>query len=253
MPLLIIFLTLFTYLKLQSFKIKDVIRPTQDNCPEDARYLKLQVQRGSQTQRDWFTQWKLMQLKWMLVAWRQELSMLIPKDTLWLVLTHCTNLIRSFHWVLSLSLTLPPPSFFWRHHLQLLESVSLRNLLKTQLLVLMWCILCMKQITYLSTYCMNSVWLQNMSGSAGKESACNAGDLSLIPVLGRSPGEGKGYPLQYSGLENSMDFIVHGVAKSRTWLSDFHFLSFHKTRTNKQIYFNCFFLILRWYPMTLIR
>ena len=60
-------------------------------------------------------------------------------------------------------------------------------------------------------------------GSAGKESACNAGDLGLIPGLGRSPGEGKGYPLQYSGLENSMDCIVHGVAKSRTLLSDFHF------------------------------
>ena len=42
-------------------------------------------------------------------------------------------------------------------------------------------------------------------GSAGKESACNVGDLGLIPGLGRSPGEGKGYPLQYSGLENSMD------------------------------------------------
>ena len=53
-------------------------------------------------------------------------------------------------------------------------------------------------------------------GSAGKESACNAGDLSSIPGLGRSPGEGKGSPLQYSGLENSMDCIVHGVAKSRT-------------------------------------
>ena len=48
-------------------------------------------------------------------------------------------------------------------------------------------------------------------GSAVKESACNAGDPSLIPRLGRSPGEGKGYPLQYSGLENSMDRIVHGV------------------------------------------
>ena len=59
-------------------------------------------------------------------------------------------------------------------------------------------------------------------GSAGKESACSAGDLGLIPGLGRPPGEGKGYPLQYSGLENSMDYIVHGVAKSRTWLSDFH-------------------------------
>jgi len=55
-------------------------------------------------------------------------------------------------------------------------------------------------------------------GSTGKESTCNAGNLSLIPGLGRSPGEGKGYPLQYSGLENSMDCIVHGVAKSWTRL-----------------------------------
>ena len=52
-------------------------------------------------------------------------------------------------------------------------------------------------------------------GSAGNESTCNVGDLDLIPGLGRSPGEGKG-PLLYSGLENSMDRIVHGVAKSRT-------------------------------------
>ena len=58
----------------------------------------------------------------------------------------------------------------------------------------------------------------------GKKSACNAGDLGLIPGLGRSPGEGKGYPLQCSGLEKSVDCIVHGVAKSRTPLSDFHFL-----------------------------
>ena len=53
-------------------------------------------------------------------------------------------------------------------------------------------------------------------GSAGKESACNAGDLGLIPGFGKSPGEGKGYPLQYSGLKHSMDCIVHGVAKSPT-------------------------------------
>ena len=52
--------------------------------------------------------------------------------------------------------------------------------------------------------------------SADKESACYVGDLGLIPGLGRSPGEGNGYPLQYCGLENSMDYIVHGVAKSRT-------------------------------------
>ena len=49
------------------------------------------------------------------------------------------------------------------------------------------------------------------------------GDLGLIPRLGRSPGEGKSYPLQYSGLENSLDCIVHGVAQSPTRLSDFHF------------------------------
>ena len=51
--------------------------------------------------------------------------------------------------------------------------------------------------------------------SVGKESACNAGDLSSIPGLGRSPGEEKGYPLQYSGVEKSLDCIVHGVVKSR--------------------------------------
>ena len=54
------------------------------------------------------------------------------------------------------------------------------------------------------------------------------GDLGLIPGLGRSPGEGKGYPLQYSGLENSVDCIVHGVAKNQTRLSDFHSLTHSK-------------------------
>ena len=53
-------------------------------------------------------------------------------------------------------------------------------------------------------------------GSANKKSACNVEDLGLIPGLGRSPREGKGHPLQYSGLENSMDYTVHGVAKSQT-------------------------------------
>ena len=61
--------------------------------------------------------------------------------------------------------------------------------------------------------------------SDGKKSALNAGDLGLIHGLGRSPGEENGYPLQYSFLEDSMDrgawrAIVHGVRKSRTWLSD---------------------------------
>ena len=53
-------------------------------------------------------------------------------------------------------------------------------------------------------------------GSAGKESTRNVGDLGSIPGLGRSPGEWKGYPVQYSGLDDSMDCIVHEVAKSRT-------------------------------------
>ena len=62
--------------------------------------------------------------------------------------------------------------------------------------------------------------------SVGKESTSNVGDLGSIPGLGRSPGEGKGYPLQYSGLENLMDCIVHGVAKSQTQLIDsLHFTS----------------------------
>ena len=65
------------------------------------------------------------------------------------------------------------------------------------------------------------VFLGFPGGSAGKESANNAGDLGLIPGLGRSPGEAKGCPLQYPGLENSMDCTVHGVAKSGTRLSDF--------------------------------
>ena len=60
------------------------------------------------------------------------------------------------------------------------------------------------------------VFLGFLCGSAGKEFACNAGDLGLIPGLGRSYGEGKDDPLQYSVLENSRDCIVCGVAKSKT-------------------------------------
>ena len=61
--------------------------------------------------------------------------------------------------------------------------------------------------------------------SAGKESACNAGDLGSVPGWGKSLGEGNGYPLQYSGLENSMDCTDPGVTESLTRLSDFHLLN----------------------------
>ena len=60
----------------------------------------------------------------------------------------------------------------------------------------------------------DSILLFFPDSSVCKESACNVGDLGLIPGLGRSPGEGNGYPLQYSGLENSMDCIVQVVAES---------------------------------------
>ena len=87
-------------------------------------------------------------------------------------------------------------------------------------------------------FCISSLWEWQLAiwegtrgfpcGSAGRESACNAGDLGSIPVLGRSPRERKGYPLQYSGLENSLDCTVHGVEKSRTLLSNFHFTSLQR-------------------------
>ena len=88
------------------------------------------------------------------------------------------------------------------------------------------------------------VFLGFLCGSAGKKSSCNAGDLGSIPGLRRSTGEGKGYPLPYTGLESSMDCIVHGVTKSRTQLSNFHFhstlqkpshLAFLFSQTNKQL------------------
>ena len=66
---------------------------------------------------------------------------------------------------------------------------------------------------------VSGAWFWRMGfpcGSTGKESACNEGDLGSIPGLGRSPGEGKGYPLQYSVLKNSMDCIVNGVEKMDT-------------------------------------
>ena len=84
-----------------------------------------------------------------------------------------------------------------------------------------------------SLWCQPSLCMGSPGGSAGKESACNYGDLGSIPGLGRSPGERKGYSLQYSGLENSMDCIVHGVAKSWIRVSAFHF--HHYVIKNKHV------------------
>ena len=73
-----------------------------------------------------------------------------------------------------------------------------------------------------SLICIQHTKRASLVAQLVKESTCNAGKLSSVPGLGRSPGSGKGYPLQ-SGLENSMDCIVHGVTKSRTRMSNFHF------------------------------
>ena len=70
---------------------------------------------------------------------------------------------------------------------------------------------------------MNEAQVGFPGGSAGKESACNAGDLGLIPGLGRSPGEGKDYSLQYSGLENSMDYMGSQRVGHDQATSTFHF------------------------------
>ena len=94
-----------------------------------------------------------------------------------------------------------------------------RNALILHKVLCIGLILCLYQLIY----CCSS--RASMVALAGKESSCNAGDQGSIPGLGRSPGEGNGYSLQYSDLENSMNCIVHGVAKSQTWLSDFHFTS----------------------------
>ena len=101
------------------------------------------------------------------------------------------------------------------------------GLLNSQTLkwILTFSLLLFEKIHFLCFY-QCSLWFSRgfPGGSDGKESACNAGDLGSIPGSGRSPGEGNGYPLQYSCLENSMYRgahwdIVHGVAKSQTQLT----------------------------------
>ena len=84
-------------------------------------------------------------------------------------------------------------------------SLTIRILVSKVMSLLIICSLCLLSLSFQDDL---------RCGSACKESTCNAGDLCSIPGLGRSFGEWKGYPLQHSGLENSMDYIVHGVPKS---------------------------------------
>ena len=94
-----------------------------------------------------------------------------------------------------------------------------------------------KSFNLIIIFCILSYLTNNKSGfpdsSTGKESTCNSGNLSSIPRLGRSPGEGKVYPLQCSGLENSMDCIVHGV--TRSWNDWRTFISLHFTNTSAKM------------------
>ena len=77
------------------------------------------------------------------------------------------------------------------------------------------------QVCFLGTNVLNYMYMAFPHGLAGKESACNAEVLGSIPGFGRSSGDGNIDPLQYSGLEKSMDCIVHGVVKTWTQLSDY--------------------------------
>ena len=111
--------------------------------------------------------------------------------------------------------------------------INVQGLLAVYLLVLPGNLICSwsnrvpgKERNWWCVQRANLPFLSLFAGSAGKESVCKARDLGSIPWLGRSPKEGKGYPLQYSSLEKSVAYIVHGVAKSWTRLSAFHFTPF---------------------------
>ena len=99
--------------------------------------------------------------------------------------------------------------------------------------------------THIYTYiyvhtCIYYIYICFPHSSVGKEFSCNAGDPGLIPGLGRSAGEGKGYPLEYSGLENSLDYTIHGVTKSWTQLEQLsthaHTHRYTHTHTHTYIY-----------------
>ena len=98
----------------------------------------------------------------------------------------------------------------------------------TELYLVIVSIIGLCTLRWVSNMALNSLkgcqWISDFpDGSVRNEYTCNAGNPDSIPGSGRSSGEGIGYPLQYSGIENSMDCTVHGVAKSPTWQSDFRF------------------------------
>ena len=147
-------------------------------------------------------------------------------------------------------ITIIPHQNFWLHHLHCTqmdgaptecqaESVSCdqgKQVLCSQRCVfLFWktlLFILLVVILFIFIFCPCPQEVGFPDSSVGKESACNVGDLGSIPGLGRSPGEGKGYPLQLSGLEHSMDYIVHGVTKSQTQLSDFQSISYNHSMWN---------------------
>ena len=131
--------------------------------------------------------------------WLQSSCLLLPQAIMFCLATNYSNFLHSLHYFAT---SLLPKKKLW---------VKKKILMFTSVQV---------SLVYIVRR-----WIAGSYGSASKESVCSAGDLGSIPGLGRSPGEGKGYPHQYSGLENSMESIVQGVAKSRTRLTDFHFTS----------------------------
>ena len=139
-----------------------------------------------------------------------QASLSITNSQSLLKLVSIESVMQSNHFICSLGNGILT-TICWMIEADLLKILALTTL-PTELSGLPW----VGKIPWRRDRLPTPVFLGFPGGSAGKESACSAGGQDLIPGLGRSSGEGKGYPLQYSGLENSMDYIIHGVAKSWT-------------------------------------
>ena len=138
-----------------------------------------------------------------------------------------TDAIIFIFWMLSFKPVFSISSFTFIKRLFSSSSLSIIRVMSSaylRLLIFLPAILIPACVSSSLAFLMMYSALGFPGGSAGEESACNVGDLGSIPGLGRSPGERKNYSLQYWDLENCMDCLVLGVAKSWTWLSDFHFI-----------------------------